>query len=386
MTNDTSESTALWKGALAGLVGLVAAAAIYLLAFGRADAPRWQGNHDEHRAGPRSERAVLWVGHSLMNHRDPHIEGAPNLLEELTAFAEAKGQQYRFFDHTLFGAPLSLLWRGEPHSYDRPEFQMPEQWNGIDLEAYDTLVITEGITISATRNSEHSSYYLQQYYCAAGEHGIQVYFMEGSPHLHASDESLEYPEPDAYNYELMVQAERPVWDAIADEAASGAVPAPGYLGRVLPQLGVEERQCASEAPIFIMPIASAWARLHQELRGGLRVPLNDGTLLSFDALFQNAYIDWPAEWPLELNDARANDHAATIAGLHLRHPSEDPDDIHPSRLGTYFSGLVAYATLYRQSPEGLPGPAVLSEEGRVALQRVAWNVVSGDSRTGVEVR
>ena len=47
------------------------------------------------------------------------------------------------------------------------------------------------------------------------------------------------------------------------------------------------------------------------------------------------------------------------------------DGIHPSKEGTYLSACVFYATIFRQSPEGLLYTAGLSEEVALALQAAA---------------
>ncbi|MFL0810259.1 MAG: hypothetical protein K6L76_07580 [Agarilytica sp.] len=68
------------------------------------------------------------------------------------------------------------------------------------------------------------------------------------------------------------------------------------------------------------------------------------------------------------------------------------DPIHINELGEYLVALVHYAVLYRQSPEGLPfqlknekGELAVapSEEVAMLMQRLTWQVVSQDYRTGI---
>lgn len=68
------------------------------------------------------------------------------------------------------------------------------------------------------------------------------------------------------------------------------------------------------------------------------------------------------------------------------------DKIHTNDLGAYLVALTHFAVLYHKSPEGLPSallradgtPAqTLSAEGARALQRLVWDVVRSDRRTGV---
>jgi hypothetical protein len=78
--------------------------------------------------------------------------------------------------------------------------------------------------------------------------------------------------------------------------------------------------------------------------------------------------------------------------------SQDPagavDPIHLNDLGAYLIALTHFSVLYHQSPEGLPA-ALLRADGQAALslppqavaplQRLVWQVVSGNVLTGVAV-
>ncbi|MCA9576277.1 MAG: hypothetical protein R3B40_08655 [Polyangiales bacterium] len=71
------------------------------------------------------------------------------------------------------------------------------------------------------------------------------------------------------------------------------------------------------------------------------------------------------------------------------------DDIHLTNIGWYFIAMVQYATIYRRSPVGLPAETTNRFEQPIppppasaipVLQEVAWQVVLGDSRSGVAAR
>jgi hypothetical protein len=51
------------------------------------------------------------------------------------------------------------------------------------------------------------------------------------------------------------------------------------------------------------------------------------------------------------------------------------DGIHPNREGTYLAACVFYATIYRQSPQGLTYTAGLAQEKAQFLQTVAAETV-----------
>jgi hypothetical protein len=56
----------------------------------------------------------------------------------------------------------------------------------------------------------------------------------------------------------------------------------------------------------------------------------------------------------------------------------ESDGSHPSLAGSYLVACVLYATLYLESPEGLPGPSSLSASTVRHVQQVANTIVLGD--------
>src|SRR5690606_21955195 len=133
------------RARLLGLGLAAALGALPLAALAWPPPPRVAVDHRAFAAGPIGARRVVWVGHSLMNGRDPHVPGSQSLIEKVGALARARGLGYASFDHTLWGSPLSLLHRGAAHSSERAEPRMPARWRAL-LRArprYDALVLTE---------------------------------------------------------------------------------------------------------------------------------------------------------------------------------------------------------------------------------------------------
>ena len=59
------------------------------------------------------------------------------------------------------------------------------------------------------------------------------------------------------------------------------------------------------------------------------------------------------------------------------------DKSHPTPAGTYLAACVFYATIFGESPEGLPGQvAGLEAEQARRLQRIAWRTVQSNDSTG----
>ena len=52
------------------------------------------------------------------------------------------------------------------------------------------------------------------------------------------------------------------------------------------------------------------------------------------------------------------------------------DDVHTTRLGTYYMALVTYASVYRRSPVGAWSPSEVNATQARSLQEVAWQAVS----------
>jgi hypothetical protein len=157
----------------------------------------WQGQ----RRGPRDALQVYWVGHSLMETQVDTAEGRFRLLEMVGRMAQAQGLAYTMGDHTLWGAPLSLQWRGWPHSYARhvPERAERRRLFATQAADYDAIVLTETIPIGAAMQYEHSAYYLQQFYCTLMEANSEgrVYLYESWPHCRRWRRMGSIPPPSA---------------------------------------------------------------------------------------------------------------------------------------------------------------------------------------------
>ncbi len=341
-----------------------------------------------HAAGPTDELAVYWVGHSLINARDGRVEGSRNMIERVGDFAASQGLAYEGFDNTIYGACLSMLWRGVPHLHERRVPEMLERLRTLfeHGERFDALVMTEGVPLEGAMRYEHSAYYAQQFYGALLERNpaARVYLYECWSNLHASDAGRFYPRPSVYDWSARLAEDRKRWEQLADLASTGAVPAPGLRGRFERWFGADERGRTTGAPIFLVPVGTvfgALAKLTPEER-----PRFEGRALELADLFSNAYTDWPSGWPLEAA-LPAEEEQAQLAKLPLRHPGEALDDIHPSDLGVYIASLTHFATLYRRTPVGLPASvAGLDEPNARRLQELVWELVRRDPRTGVSAR
>lgn len=328
-------------------------------------------DHRAFAAGPVDARRVYWVGHSLMNGRDPHVPGAQNLMEKVGALAEARGLAYRSFDHTLWGSPLSLLYRGAPHSFERSAPEMRERRRELANSRYDAMVLTEALPVRVTREHEHTAYYLARFACDFQQRNPEgrVYLFESWTSFQSANPADGLGSPAGWKWADRLREDRAVHEAIADRASAGAALEPGWAGRLT--RWVREPTCRPAKPIFLVPVGTVLARLAERSEG-----------LSMADLFANPYVEWPAGWPRD--DLEEEEARRVLATLPRRHPEADVDDVHASDLGVYVAALVHFAVLYRQSPEGLP-PLAEGLDARTAarLQRLVWDIVRNDPRTGV---
>jgi hypothetical protein len=378
-------------GGVSVLVLLAAIAGTYVMctrsAPGSAIGLDWQGQ----RRGPRDALRVYWVGHSLMEAQVDTAEGKFRLLEMVGRMAQAQGLAYAMGDHTIWGASLSLQWRGRPHSHARRVPEMAERRRLFATQAayYDAIVLTETIPISAAMQHEYSAYYLQQFYCTLMEANpeARVYLYESWPPLQALAPHGEYPSPQRYDWRERTLQDRRLWERLADAARTAPIPPPGWLSRLPGVLLSAAPACKAHAPIFLVPVGTAMVELYDRLRAPRpqdEFSLPDGRRLVFADLFKNPYIDWPAHWPVKGEPASVVDEKAMIAALTLRNPAAAPDDIHPSQVGVYFAALVHFAILYRRSPVGLSGFSEIGAALAGTLQSIAWEVVRNDVRSGVQ--
>lgn len=366
--------------ALACLGVLVAA-----FAWPMRTAPRAQIDWKAVAAGATNELSVCWVGHSLMNARDPDRPQARNLIERVGDLARSRGLRYESFDHTIWGACLSMLWSGSAHLHARQVPQMREQFEALleGAQRFDALVLTEGVPLESALRFEHSAWYAQQFACALRSRNpaARVYVYECWSNLQAGERGRFYPRPSAYDWVARLRSDRALWEQLAEEAASGAVPPPGWRARLTRWFTADDAARSGAGPIFLVPVATVLRTL-ASAASSERITFH-GRELRADDFVTNPHLEWPADWPLA-EPLAPEAERARLASLRLRHPERALDDIHPTDLTVYIASLTHFAVLYRRTPEGLECDVEgLDASNAAALQKQVWEIVRNDSRTGV---
>lgn len=334
------------------------------------------------RLGPKAEASIYWVGHSLVENKAQSGWGEIDLMTVVGRFAEARMLSYHMGNHTLWGSPMSALWRGGPHGYERDASAMVPKREEFQRNAgqYDTLVVTESLPVAWAVANEYSAYYLRRFACTlkAANSQSRIYLYQTWVNLQGGDQNAYAPPVHSFDWRAAMVAQRKVWEELADEASGPEVRAPGGWFERFGWNAKSNGGCDSAISIFIVPVGRAFVALADRLAAseeGVTYTWADGRQLALTDLFANPYENSP--------DYRPAYQATAPGGFKLRNSQEPHDDIHASGLGIYFAALVHFATIYRQSPVGLPAPDELGEALARTLQCIAWSTVVRDGRSGV---
>ncbi len=332
---------------------------------------------------PKDSATVYWVGHSLISHRDRALpeDQTKNLIEMVGAHAQAQGYSYDSFKHTNPGAPVSWNYQAGDTLEQRREIIN----NG---SKYDTLVVTETVPLDPILAYHKTPFFLRRFYCTLLKQNpnATIYLYETWTNYQAQDEDPFYPLPHVFDFVKQLQVDRPKWHKIADDATLDKEPVPTEVYNWTGP-GDDPGECSDSKQILIVPVGEAIEALINRLKNpqaGDDWSLGGGETFTTPLFFQNAYLDWPSDWPVAAGQAGGIDHQSIIGGLTPRLPGQMIDDIHASQYGIYFISLVHYATIYRRTPVGLPAANGVSENVAKLMQEIAWQVVVDHPRSGVE--
>ncbi len=333
--------------------------------------------------GPTDKQSIYWIGHSLMRECVT-VDGEDiSLFNLMKMFASNRGFSCDMFDHTLYGAPLSLQWRGCPHSFTRSAPEMKEKRASFPQTAarFDTFVLTEIVPVKNVIQLEFSAYYLQQFYdtIMSVNPKARVFVYESWDYLHGSASESEGGN---FDWQAAMDEQRVLWERISDQASCDVALTPRIQDQVKalirPKVVPKNRP-----PIFIVPVGQVFKRLHKILNDSderKKFTLADGQELKFHDLFSNPYTNWPKS-----NESSSEKNCDKMyEALTLKDPDKALDDIHPSAIGIYIVALVHFATLYRTTPVGLPSIPCVGEGLAQQLQSMVWTIVCADIRSGVE--
>lgn len=323
--------------------------------------------------GPVESASVFWVGHSLVETKAPmtYAPGMVDLVSLTGQFASARGLEHFAGEHTLWGSSLSALWRGFPHSYDRDASDMVAKRERFEIEAelYDTLILTEAIPLRPVLKNEFSAYYVRLFTGALkkAKPDARIFLYQTWVNLQGGGHAGKDGSYGAHDWRSDMAEQRRDWEWLANTAATPRVRQPSWRNRLWPSYG--DGGFRRTVPVLIIPAGNAMVALAGRIASSNNdddFKLPDGEMLSLAHLFANPFIKSGGQ-------------------LRLLDPDKPYDDIHPSATGIYFVALVHFATIYRQSPIGLPDTLQLGEGVARILQTVAWETVANDPRAGLTV-
>lgn len=271
-------------------------------------------------AAPRDAARIFFSGHSLTDNPLP---------EDVAAIAQSLGTSARWNQQNIPGSPIAARtrgsggWSGYSAGKNREgqgmnvveELRRPRTLGG---ERYDTLVITERHDLVGPLIFEDSVRVLRHVHerLIEGNPQATTYFYESW--LDVSDKN----DPRAWiTYE---RAASPAWQCMATR-----------INRSLAAEGRSDR-------IRSLPAGAALADLVERATQGEGLPGITASSVkgTVDRLFE--------------------------------------DNVHLTRMGSYYMALVSYATIYGRSPVGAWAPSGVSKEQAASLQNVAWRHVSSN--------
>lgn len=332
--------------------------------------PNARASLPQKRADAISSLKAYWVGHSLMQGRAQIDNDKLDLMEVIDCFAHERELDYQPFDHTLFGAPLSLQWRGETHSYSRHAPEQAEKSRVLNTTAqhFDHFIFTEVVPVKNVFKLEFSAFYLNQFaQCIRRVNPeANIFLYESWEYLNGGKE----PQIADFDWYAAMQTQRTYWEKLADQAYSGHFLSPNLKSQCKSILGLNSKTDAlSGTPIKIIPVGQCLMVIFNELKkdktDALR--LENGEALQIHHFFKNPYR------PLTLTQQVPS----------LVNPEQKFDDIHASGLGVYLAALVHFTCLYRQNPQDLSYPDFVGKGLALRLQTLVWRTVTQDPRSGL---
>jgi hypothetical protein len=264
--------------------------------------------------------AVFFSGHSLMDNPMP---------DDAAAIAASMGRATLWNQQNVLGAPIRVRTRGM--SYDDASFagyRQGKNREGANMDVvgelrapktvsglrYDAMVLTERHDIASAVQYEDTVRYARHFHERLVEGNASA-----STYLYHSWLDVDKSNPAVWvAYE---RAAAPVWQCVASR-----------INTSLAHEGRGDR-------IHYLPAGLALTNLVERATQG--------------------YVD----------GVTGNSVPETMNRIFQ-------DNVHLTRLGTYFMSLVTYASVYKTSPQGAWAPAELSAGTVRSLQDLAWSTVS----------
>lgn len=275
--------------------------------------------------------------------------------EGLARLAEARGIRVEWSRHMIPGSPLFLLWRGDggfvKDAYGPSRRALAEfPWDIVTVQPFDRKLVPDGAAPDPEK-SEHDDVIIQQMIEAQVRKnpGVQFYVYSRWPRMRGADgKGFEF---DKNDYDPAQPGRRPDFTQAMDWTAAwerkytggwdGTEESRDYFEQVVARL--RRNNPSLEKPVRMIPVGDVFLALHRKMQAG-KVP-------GFDTI-----------WLLY------------------------KDGIHMNRYGSYLTALTFFATMFGQTPVGLPvgDYGDISPELATLFQETVWETVSTHPLAGLK--
>ncbi len=294
---------------------------------------------------PKRELRVYFVGNSVTDTVN---------YQALGELAKSRGHKQILGRHMIPGSPLFLLWKESTakNGFTEPPFGYPHealvnhQWDAVTLQPFDRMlshkneqgVDSEGDLVTIQK-------YIDQTLPKSPE--VQFYIYSRWPRITIGGKAAQY-DKDAYRTDVkgIPVGPGPVddfterWERKYTGGWDNSNETRDYFEQVVQE--VRRANPTMKKPVRIIPVGDIMNELHQQMKAG-KVP-------GYSSIFQ-LYKDG-----IHLNDA-----------------------------GSYLVGCAFFATLYGESPVGLPPEPYKVTDSKLAeiIQQTVWKVVSQHPLAGI---
>ncbi len=333
---------------------------------------------------------AYWVGHGQFDAQAHSISGEMSVAEMVGWLARKQGLSYRMDGQVARDAGLSLQWRGRAHvgAGEAAELALKRQVFQALAANYNALVTTETAPLDSALNHEFSAFYLRKFAdaLAVANPAGRIFLFEAWLRPTSATASNVVHWSCRSDWRARMIAQRKLWDRLADEAAGGHLQSPARRGWFSRVFSFNSKPISLPARlIYTIPVGSALVAVADRLRrpgadDDFEKP--DGELLTFEDLFAQARADAAAR-RLSINGAAARTGHSRSMGRPVRLSAAPRDGGASSVFGVYLAALTSYSVIYRRSPLGLASPPEVGARLGRTLQRVVWDVVSREPRTGL---
>lgn len=319
---------------------------------------------------------IYWVGHSLISGSDPYVPWSQNLMYLMDSVTTSQGHTYDFYEHITPGAPVGYNWGATQAIWDAGignVIQPLLNTEHADYGTYNTMVVTEGITIQGSYTWWATSFFVRQFFAAAraANPNCRLFFYESWHHLQATDDDGRnyYGPISQYDFIEFMDTTTYIWDTILDRSKDPTLtqlPIPEYEYQGPGQdPGVGFTDTLHDA--YLIPTGPILVKVLKRLEQNL--PTDDWSFGTDSLTSLDFFVNPLANFPTD-----------TVTPIH---PNDPVDDIHPSHVLVYLNTLVHYSVIYQQNPINVPALNGVPENIAAIFREIVWDHVINDPRTGV---